>query len=384
MLSRLNRLIEKDQSTNLLSKKTFFNPEIQTVLNNISFDSKNTDVLGSFGLKSQLYFSDIDCYEVVKSPLTKVSQKFRRIINNLMKDPNVFIGDIKLGFNEDLRIIDERAMVKNEKVYYYNYNKSLNKLNEIKKYLTKEEIRQASKLLVQNPTEKELLEIKKNLRFHIVRWKPFEVIRGFKMLRNRKRYTFLEALKSKSLFKLDIVKFLNDKFLDFSIIYDLRDSKGLKLNKVRFDVSTTLKQDIKTYLLKKDYYKVLKRKFSLLKYQYEFQNKKENKPKIVVLSKILNGNLGTIYQVISNIDNIIYLIDNFDNLDKERIRTNIQTIIGRLSFIYNNRFLREENDIVGDLLLTLTNKSIGNIGELLVDIYERLSKILNLEAKKYL
>ena len=365
----------------MLSKKKYFNPDIQTVLNLIGLNNK-VEVLGSFGLRSQLYFSDIDCYEVVKLPLKSVEKKFKDIIKNLLEDNTFYIGDIKLGYNEDLRIIDEKSYIHNKKIYHYNYEESKKKLKEIKQFLTFEEYNKANKLLVKNPTEKQLNEIKKELRFHIVRWKPFEIQKGFKILRDNKKYTLLEAFKSGSLFKLDIVKYLNNNFLDFSIIYDLRDEKGLKINKISFNVVETLQNDIKTYTIKKQYFKVLKRKFSLLKYEYEYKGRKENKQKIIILSKILNGNLGKIYQVISNIDNIIYLIDNFKHLDKNRIRENIKIIIDRLSFIYDKQYLKKENEIVGDLLLILKDKSIGNINELLIYIYERLENILNKEAFK--
>lgn len=77
-------------------------------------------------------------------------------------------------------------------------------------------------------------------------------------------------------------------------------------------------------------------------------------------------------------------MDNFKNLDKNRIRKNIITIIDRLTFIYNSNFLKKENEIVGDLLLILKNKSVGNIHKHLINVYEKLENILNTESKKYI
>ena len=57
---------------------------------------------------------------------------------------------------------------------------------------------------MKNPNIEELGEIKKALRFHIVRWKPAEILKGFKIVRGRK-YTLKEAFKDPSLFKMDIM-----------------------------------------------------------------------------------------------------------------------------------------------------------------------------------
>ena len=176
----------------------------------------------------------------------------------------------------------------------------------------------------------------------------------------------------------------NSNFLEFSIIYDFRDTKGQKLNNVAYNTKDTLKKDIKKYMAEGQYFKVLKRKFSLLRCEYVYENKKNNKAKLIVLSKILNSNLGNLYQVKAIIDNLLFLIENFNNLNKDRINKSIDDIIDKLSFVSLKKFVKKENDVIDELKLILKGKSVGNTSKNLENIYNTVENIINTEAKKYI
>lgn len=75
----------------ILLKKGFYSPEIADTIKSISFNHQNTEVLGSFGIRSQLYTSDIDCFETVKLNKSSVKTKFHNIIKSLLKDDTVYI-----------------------------------------------------------------------------------------------------------------------------------------------------------------------------------------------------------------------------------------------------------------------------------------------------
>ena len=301
-----------------------------------------------------------------------------------MSNSNVYLGDIKLGTYEKLRIIDETAFHMNNKAYRYDYEYSIKRLEEVKQYLTPTEYKQAKSLLQENPDEKQLGQIVKNLRFHIVRWKPEDILKGHVVLRDKYKYTLMDGLFSPSLFKLDTIYYHEGLFTDITIIYELRDKKGMKTNSMSYDVRQSLLNDIRVFTTKKQYFKVLKRKMSLLRYDYKYRNKKDNKSKIVVLTKVLNSQVGQLYQVKVMLDNIIYLMDSFDHLNKDRIRANVSIMIDRLSHIYMSDFLKKEKSVVGNLLMVLRGKSVGRINEHLNNSYNSITKVLNNTAKRFI
>ncbi len=380
LISNLNTI----QAENVLKQKTEIAPYYKDILKQLSFNPTKTEILGSFGIKSQLYTGDIDMFETVSIPLPRLITLFKSKIKSLLSNSNLYLGDIKLGIYEKLRIIDETAFHMNNKAYRYDYNYSIKRLEEVKQYLTPSEYKQAKSLLKKNPNETQLGQIVKNLRFHIIRWKPQDILKGYIILRDKYKYTLMDGLVSPSLFKVDTIYYHEGLFTDITIIYDLRDKKGMKTNSMSYDVRKSLVNDIHVFTTKKDYFKVLKRKMSLLRYDYKYRNKKDNKSKIVILTKVLNSQLGQLYQVKVMLDNIIYLMDSFDHLDKNRIRANVSNMIDRLSNIYMSDFLKKEKRVVGNLLMVLRGKSVGKIDEHLNDSYNSITKVLNNTAKKFI
>lgn len=385
----MERLIDEDYKDNILLKKDEINITLKKALKLISFNYKNTAILGSYAIKSQLYTSDVDCFEVVKMKATKIASTFQRNIRKMLNNDDIYIGDIKLGEFEPFRIIDENAYFHNSKLYRYDYKTSRLKLDTLFKngYITIGEYNKAKSILKEKPNMEELNNIKKELRFHILRWRPQDIINGYLKLRNGKKYKLVEAIKDPSLFKLDIILYDGYKFIDISIIYDIRDKDNIKKKLKSYNTLQTLRNDISTFFTQKKYFKVLKRYYSLFKYNYNYvkTSKKQNKKNlmyVVILTKILNSQLGQLYQVKSMIDVLVFLFSNFKNISRERVFNNINLIIDKLSNIYNKNYVKIEKDIISDLLLILNNKSI-NEGKLLTKIYDKFDNLINEMSKKY-
>lgn len=385
MFNRLQKLIDNDFKDNILLKKNEVNDILFNTLKSISFNHKNTTILGSYKMRSQLYTSDIDCFEVVSAKATTIKSSFQRKIRKLLHNNNIYIGDIKVGVYEPFRIIDETAFIHKGKVYRYNYSSSKKKLDELYKgqILSKAEYEEADKLLVPTPNENQLNDILKMLRFHILRWKPQDIINGYVKLRNGKKYDLLQAIRDPSLFKMDVIRYDGYKFIDISIIYDVRNKDNIKIKMKSYNTRDTLKNDIAVFLSQGQYFKVLKRMYSLYKYDYNYgNNKKDNMGKIVVLTKILNSQMGQMYQVKSMLDVLVFLFQNFKNISRERVESNINTIIDKLSYIYDRNYVAVEKDIISDLLLILRDKGV-NEKKLLLHIYNTLDDLLNKKAKQY-
>eukprot|EP00466_Bigelowiella_natans_P015143 jgi/Bigna1/126452/aug1.2_g1160 len=369
---------------NLLLRKGFYSKEIEGILSLVAFNKKNVEVLGSFQLRSQFYFSDIDLFESnVRIPINRIADGFKKKIKKMLNDDKYYIGDIKCGVAEHLRVINDNIYIHNNKVYNYNRKEILERLHRLRKHLP--DYKKLKRLIITNPNEEQINKIKQIFRFHIVRWTPREILQGYKTLIDDSKYKLVEGMKSPALFKLDFYKYMNNNnFLEFSIIYDLRNSKGQKLNNIPYDTKQTLLNDINKYTTEGQYFKVLKRRFSLLRYEYVFEKKKSNKSKLIVLSKILNSNLGNLYQVKALIDNLLFLIENFNDLNKDRINKSIDDIIDKLSFVSLSKFVREEDDIIDDLKMMLKGKSIGDMSGNLEDIYNTIGDIINKESYKYI
>lgn len=114
------------------------------------------------------------------------------------------------------------------------------------------------------------------MRPNILRWKPEEIIKGYQIIRDGSRYNLEKALSSEVITKLDIVTYINNRYTEFSNIYEFRMKKGnkiIKLNNFNMDILLTLKQDVLTYIELGHYFKALKRLYSYYLYKYEYRGK---------------------------------------------------------------------------------------------------------------
>lgn len=363
-----------------ISKKEFplnYGIETEEIIDSISFDSKNVSVLGSSAIKSTLYPSDFDLYEVVKvKNMNDLVDEFQFMISELVKMKNIYIGDIKAGEYKDFEVLDKRAYIKNDKVI--GYNSKLIKENITKKlnFLPKSDRNKLLSIVIDNPKPLEFLDIQEKLRFHILRWTVEEILNGYKVLDNNVKITLEDALKTEGLFKLDVLGFTHNKFMEFSIIYELRDSNNKRLNNFRVNVKDNLKSQIKTYQKQGEYFKSLKREYSMLKYDYQYDSKNEKLlPRLKQLASFFNGEAGIIYSVINDILAILQLYDMTDRIPTDKIINTINSFIYRLSNVYSvNSFLKYENTILTKLRTIIKNP----------DTIEKNLRLLNISLKDIL
>jgi len=116
--------------------------------------------------------------------------------------------------------------------------------------------------------------------------------------------------------KIDIILFSNNRFIEASCIYSFY---GEKLTKKEYLIQ--LEEDISELKKEKNYFKILKRMFSIYKI-------KGNENKIKLLLQVFNSNLGNIYKKISNVEAIDIIKDyyNSEALTKKRIEVNLDEL----------------------------------------------------------
>ena len=357
----------------LLLKKTFpleYPKEAVRVLETMTFSNgRNIRLVGSASLKTQVYAGDYDAHEDVKlnfpsdaQALNHLVSKFQSIIRNLLALPHTHIGDIKAGVIEDWRIIPKTK---------YNFRSSTKKIETLlqSRIISSSEAKFALSLLKPKPKKIDLLKAHQDLKFHIVRWSPQEVLNGKKVLRNGMLYTLQSAFSSPTITKLDVIALIEGRYTEFSCIYSFFNNEKA-LNPEVIDPEKTLKDSILLYQAEKNPFKVLKRKFSLAKL-------KNNLPDLKKYHTIINSELGKLYVVYSDVRTLADLLEHH-HIPSEEANQAISSFADRLAKIYGvENYLRGETKLLADLNTAIHTK---NPVPYLRQVEERLLHHLNRET----
>ena len=327
--------------------------DVIDVLRAMSFtDLGGVKLLGSMSLRSQLYAGDYDAYEIVElresskiKAIQKLAYAFQNIIRGLMRMNDLTIGDIKCGEVKEWQIIPEKAFVENKKVMGLNPQKSIERLTALyKEGIVKKEDYEAMMAILSKPiTVESFFLLREMAKYHIIRWKPSEVLQGFKLIGPKgpkeRKYTLEEGFESKSLTKMDTVAYVeNNRYTDFSMIYECKNN-GKVLNMGITDIEQSLKENILGYMMKGNYFKMAKRMFALAKY-------KLSKPDIRKLAPLFNTDLGLMYQVVGDIGTLLYLFESEKHLKFEKIKYETDQFKNRLANIYTlKKWFNEEEEI---------------------------------------
>ena len=344
---------------------------------------KSVHIMGSMAMRSQQYAGDYDLFEEVQTKgaehqaLRDLADRFKDIVKTLLGAKNVYVGDIKSGAIAEWEILNTNAGIVDGKIVNFNAVESNHRIDELEKakIISGGEAKYARSLIKESMTPEDLIEAKKELKFHIVRWSPQEVINGSKVLRDKKRYTLEEAFSSHSLTKLDVIGFIeNNRFTDFSMIYEFFN-KGKALNDFPLNVAQSLKEDVIYYKAHGNHFKVLKRMLAIAKLN-------KDSDAVNKLIPILNSDLGRLYLIISDVGTLIELLENERKVPMPLVRFQLDQMKARMGNIYNlPDFLSEEHDLIGDInaILKMTNKP--QLLSRLHQIKTKMEGILNTNAK---
>ena len=115
--------------------------------------------------------------------------------------------------------------------------------------------------------------------------------------------------------KIDLIVYTDYEFIEVSVIYNFNNKIMTKEEYMK-----SLTDDIKDLEKEGEYYKILKRMFSL----YKFNG---NTKKLLQLSKIFNSPLGAEYKKASNLSTLSLLMDNYkDKETKAKVKINLKAI----------------------------------------------------------
>jgi len=222
------------------------------------------------------------------------------------------------------------------------------------------------------------------LRLHVLRWSPQEVIQGFKEYKKHKIY-LVDVLSSQGLFKLDVIAYINNKFSEFSIIYDLRESNK-RINNFKININEDLKSNINQLQDNSQYFKMLKRILSLMRVKINTHKDVEKQTllneEIKRITNILNGELGIINNVANEIEILTQILENEKQTPLNKVKEQIDNFIYRLSNIYQTeQYLKNETTIIKDIHKALSITTKPALLKQLDKIRNKLLEILNHKSK---
>lgn len=358
-----------------------YSDEVVDIFKKMSFtDGENLNIYGSMSFRSVLFPLDYDGYEIVENNerskenyLNFIVKKFKDIIKKIEDTNSTYISKIKCGEIEEWKILDDNIEIKNNKIINYNNIESKKKLENLynKKIISKNDYYSIDKQLKKNISIKEYFYLLDVLDYHIVRWSPSDILRGYTVLIDCEKYFLKEAI-NKGMTKIDIIKWIDNKFLEFSCIYQF-NYNGRPLNKIVYNIDYSLKEDILYYLINKKYFKMAKRLYAYSK----FKNDEITMDKLI---KLFNSNLGVLYQIYGNIETLKIIFKKVKNIPQKKIENEIVEIKNRFYQILKDEKNKEYKKIIN----IFNNLDKTNIQYELENLNKEIIKLLNIKTLKFL
>ena len=343
--------------------------EIRRIIDILVFPQPHLELAGSISLRSQLYWGDIDALQKVDVKSAKqVANHLQEVVKKLRQVPNTYIPEAKIGSVEEYRILNRNATIQEGKVINYNLERSREIVDSIP-FISEQQKEKYKKLLVPNPSPRQLVLMKETFKDHILRWTSHDILKGEIRRPCGKMMSLEEAVMCPTMIKFDVISLLeNNRFVEISMIYDLYKN-GKPINE-RFPVEHNIRENLITFSETGQWFKVLKRIFSLANIHGRTDTAE-------IIIPILNSDLGRIYQVISDASTLLDMLDK--HIWDEEMAKEVDAFKYRLSNVYQNQaYLANEQDLFKLIEKATDRKSMRPVLEMLIS---RLEKILNDSAK---
>lgn len=322
-----------------------YTPKLRFLLDTLTFNEM-PKVVGSYSYLNHKYPSDIDVFEKVvvnlnlEEALTYYENRFKLIVKSLLVEhPIVLITDFKLG--EDKR-------------FYETPDKMKGLLRQFLKDIPTEDV------------------IKKYVP---LRWKPEEILQGYKKLFDGVKITLREAISQRSIIKLDVITWLEDRFRSVEIFYNLGyvtpDGSDISFYPLG-DYSQSLLEDIKKYSSPKYYspLRVIKRLWNLSKMQ-------DCTELLKIIDPFLSSDAAALNQIKSDIEgSMLILSSSPPYFNKDSILTvssNMYNAYGKLAYI----------NIISRLTVEMLNFSKRISNHMKYEKYKEFSTIFDLIFKAW-
>jgi len=197
-----------------------------------------------------------------------------------------------------------------------------------------------------------------------IKWSAFDVLKG-----SKDKLNITDAITEPSLIKVDVIAYINSIYIDFSTTYQFFNNKT-PINDYKLFSKDTLDEDIRKYEEEGNYFKMAKRIYI--------------KTKESDLIPLFNSESGLINQVISNIDTLIYVVENRQKLPYQNISNEIDGFINRLNLL-DDKALVKDSDNIDMLLRQAENSKVRKtIIKKLNTLRAKLDKVVQSDSKAFL
>jgi hypothetical protein len=292
---------------------------------------------------------------------------------------NIYLGDFKAG--HDYRYYIDIGQTKGSKIINYNPDKIREALVKLKDLLTEEEYDKILSKIVDNPKLQEFYNLESQIKKkYVIRWSLDEMIKGKKTLPLNQEISFEEALTHKSIIKIDIWIYLNQRYIEmtnmFMLTYD--DSKGhlhhLSVKPEAYE--TSLSEDLEKYSNRS-----VNKYMKLAKRLWVYAVLKNNTKIMIALYPLFSSSASKMYQITGEIETIVNILENIKKPLLAAIKANIEDWKTRLGTIMNDTLpIPIANDIykkIDSVIKKINNK------DYVISTLEEISDILVVYINKY-
>ena len=147
-----------------------------------------------------------------------------------------------------------------------------------------------------------------------LRWDYSDVMNN-----NNNGYTLEEAMTHKGMIKLDLVAFLNSRFIEISEVYNITLNKKSNMNYSKSEVLKELNSEYIDLVKDDNYMKALKRMFSIIK----LNNPKDKK--LDILINYFNSPIGLLYRCKADLETIAIIL-YYNKFSLDQVRDSLQML----------------------------------------------------------
>lgn len=286
------------------------NNETTDIINLFAVRGKKR-LIGSSSLRGIRYASDYDVETMLDgvspSSIARLFQKAYKEIGN-----DVWVTDFKCGYDERL-------------IYDGDYSDK-----SLKKYLKNPLITAKQRREIIKSKGEDRIEKVRDL--YILRWKPVDVMNGYKVLCDGTHYPMEKAMMDKTTMKIDLIVQVGNQFAEVSENYYIKIDGKTNYTKMpsKKELESDLEEDIQ-YYSNIDTFKSTKRLFTLL--QMEGANK--NKATIDRLIQFFNSQVGYLNKIKNELTILETLLEQPRRPKWDDVEANLQFIKEQISTIYN-------------------------------------------------
>lgn len=345
-------------------------------------------IVGSFKYVVHEYPADIDMFETYKSCCSintakkDIATKFKAMAKRIKDSQHIYLGDFKAG--HDNRYYIDIGYSKGSTIIDYNPNKIKAAVKRLKSanLLTREECDAILSKIVEKPKLKEFYNIESLIKKKfVVRWTIDELIKGKQTLPLGQDITLEEALTHKSIVKIDIWIYLNQRYIEmtnmFMLTYD--DSKDhlhhLSVKPEAYE--TSLMEDLQKYSNRS-----VNKYMKLAKRLWVYAVLKKNTKIMEALYPLFSSSASKMYQITGEIETIVNILEHVRHPLLSSIKANIEDWKTRLGTVMSDTLPTDIADGIYRKINTII-KRLNDNKTFAITQLEELSDILVIYINKY-